>query len=142
LQELRDPVKNYNRFTRAQLASRYKGSIDWAARFATWKVNPGYVIVGQPEDFDALERQLAEAPPAVIRDYLKFHLISAYADRLTPALATSETTTRRFFEKFLEGGGRGEYVFVAEHSLNIGHRIASAPKLWDTKVEAFLRGLN
>lgn len=54
----------------------------------------------------------------------------------------SEGTTRRFFEKFLEGGGKGEYVFVADHTLRIGHQIASAPKLWDTKVDAFLSGLH
>jgi hypothetical protein len=33
------------------------------------------------------------------------------------------------------------YVFVADHSLSIGHRVASDPKLWDTKIDAFLSGL-
>lgn len=54
----------------------------------------------------------------------------------------SESTTRRFFEKFREGGGTGEYVFIAEHSLSIGHRVASEPKLWDAKVQTFLHALN
>jgi len=54
----------------------------------------------------------------------------------------SENTTRRFFEQFRKGGGTGEYVFVADHSLSIGHRVASEPKLWDTKVDAFLHALN
>jgi pimeloyl-ACP methyl ester carboxylesterase len=53
----------------------------------------------------------------------------------------SESTTRRFFEKFREGGGTGQYVFVADHSLSIGHRVASDPKLWDTRTDAFLSEL-
>jgi pimeloyl-ACP methyl ester carboxylesterase len=55
--------------------------------------------------------------------------------------AYSERTTRGFFAKFQEGGGTGEYVFVADHSLSSGHQVASDPKLWDAKVDAFLSGL-
>ena len=73
--------------------------------------------------------------------------LAEYRARAEPGLTEairdySESTTRRFFEQFRKGGGTGEYVFFADHSLAIGHRVASEPKLWDTKVDAFLRALN
>lgn len=53
----------------------------------------------------------------------------------------SETTTRGFFSQFQQGGGLGDYVFVSEHTLPIGHLVASDPKLWEKSAGAFLDGL-
>jgi dienelactone hydrolase len=50
----------------------------------------------------------------------------------------SETVTRQFFNAFTNAGGRGDYVFIGEHSLQNGHGIASQGSLWSTRVDRFL----
>jgi len=54
----------------------------------------------------------------------------------------AEATTRQFFRAYQEGGGRGEYVFVADHSLPNGHTVASSLPLWEAAVDGFLKKLD
>jgi pimeloyl-ACP methyl ester carboxylesterase len=49
----------------------------------------------------------------------------------------AEAVTRGFFSAFESGGGTGEYFYVPEHSLRIGHIVATEPALWSMKVDAF-----
>ena len=53
----------------------------------------------------------------------------------------SETVTRQFFRAFMEAGGQGDYVFVAEHPLPNGHNIANQLALWGSRVDQFLSEL-
>jgi pimeloyl-ACP methyl ester carboxylesterase len=53
-----------------------------------------------------------------------------------------ESTTRGFFTAFQSGGGTGEYLYIPEHSLRIGHIVATEPALWSEKVDAFTATLN
>ena len=53
----------------------------------------------------------------------------------------SEATTRAFFTAFQSAGGTGEYFFVAEHNLRIGHIVATEPALWSTKLDSFITSL-
>ena len=53
-----------------------------------------------------------------------------------------ETTTRGFFAAFQSGGGTGDCFYVAEHSLRIGHIVATDPALWSAKVDAFTAALD
>lgn len=85
LADLRDPEKNYNRMTPAELTSKYTPSIDWAARLAAWNLHPSYVVVGQPEFLAAEEALLRATPVPVLRDYLRFHLVDEYAPYLSTA---------------------------------------------------------
>jgi putative endopeptidase len=85
LADLRDPEKNYNRMSPAELTAKYTPSIDWTARLAAWGLQPSYVIVGQPEFFAAEDRLLRETPVAVLQDYLRYHLVDAYAEYLSSA---------------------------------------------------------
>lgn len=83
LEDLRDPEKNYNKMAPAELTAKYTPSIDWTARLAAWNLHPSYLIVGQPEFFAAEDRLLRETPLPVLQDYLRYHLVDAYADYLS-----------------------------------------------------------
>jgi len=83
LEELRDPQKNYNKITPAELAAKHSPSIAWAERLAGWNLKPQTVIVGQPEFFEVLDNLLAITSVEVLQDYLRFHLVSRYADYLS-----------------------------------------------------------
>jgi len=82
LADLRDPQRNYNKMTPAGLAKKYTPAIAWPQRLQTWDVDTSYVIVGQPEFFSGLQAQLKKTPLPVLRDYLRAHLLDAYADYL------------------------------------------------------------
>ncbi|MGH8123210.1 MAG: M13 family metallopeptidase [Rudaea sp.] len=82
LEDLRDPQKNYNKMAPDELTKKYTPSIAWPERLNAWKLPAPYVIVGQPEFFAGLQSLLAQTPAAVLRDYLRVHLVDAYAEFL------------------------------------------------------------
>ena len=69
--ELRDPERNYNKFTYAQLKEQYP-ALDWDAYFANFGIkNLKHVIVGQPEALaQAMEILSQEGPEALQNLYL------------------------------------------------------------------------
>nr|WP_199046158.1 M13 family metallopeptidase [Dyella sp. ASV24] len=83
LEDLRDPEKNYNKMSPADLTSKYTPSIAWSTRLAGWKLPASTVIVGQPEFFTGLQALLAKTPTPVVRDYMRAHLVDAYASYLS-----------------------------------------------------------
>lgn len=85
LEDLRDPEKNYNKMSPGNLTSEHTPLIAWDSRLAAMSLHPDYVIVGQPEFFTALNRLLKQTPVSVLKDYLRIHLISDYAQYLGKA---------------------------------------------------------
>ncbi|HWC65512.1 MAG TPA: M13 family metallopeptidase [Thermoanaerobaculia bacterium] len=86
LADLRDPEKNYNKMPAADLRDRLTPSIDWPARLVAVGVKGAdTVIVGQPEFYSALETELKKTPLEDLKNYLRFHLIDAYAEELGKA---------------------------------------------------------
>ena len=85
LEDLRDPQKNYNPMAPADVTAKHTPAIAWTPRLAAWKLEPAVIVVGQPEFFTALEGLLASTPIPVLQDYLRFHLVSAYAPSLSKA---------------------------------------------------------
>jgi putative endopeptidase len=85
LEELRDPVRNYHKMTPTEVTTKHTPSIVWAERLAAYGLRPDTVIVGQPEFLTALDGLLAATPVPVLKDYLRFHLVSEYADFLSKA---------------------------------------------------------
>lgn len=85
LEDLRDPVTNYNKMTPAEVQAKLTPSIDWTAQLAALKMTPATVVVGQPEFFTGLEALLAKTPVPVLQDYQRYHLVDTYADYLGKA---------------------------------------------------------
>jgi putative endopeptidase len=83
LEAQRDPQKNYNKMAPAALTANYTPAIDWQVRLQQWGLNPGELIVGQPEFFGGLQRLLEQTPVPVLQDYLRLHLVDAYASYLS-----------------------------------------------------------
>ena len=100
LEDLRDPLKNYQRFAPADFTLQYTPSIVWADRLAAWNIRPQFITVGQPEYFSALEQILGRTPIPVLRDYLRFHLVSAYAEYLGPDVDAEHFA---FYRRVLQG---------------------------------------
>ncbi|MBY0558070.1 MAG: M13 family metallopeptidase [Burkholderiaceae bacterium] len=85
LEDLRDPVANYHKMTPAEVQAQLTPSIDWPTQLATLQMRTDTVVVGQPEFFSGLEKLLAATPVAVLQDYLRYHLVDAYAAFLNKA---------------------------------------------------------
>jgi putative endopeptidase len=113
--ELRDPDKNYNKFTPDELIGR-NAAIPWRTYFAGSGLGLGtdsseesvplsYEIVGQPEFFDALDKLLRTRPLGDWKTYLRWRLFHASAPYLPQEVADENFA---FFGKVLSGQERQE----------------------------------
>jgi len=100
LEDLRDPQRNYNKMSLADVRSKETPSIAWDDRLSVWNLHPSSVIVGQPEFFSGLEALLKKTPVPVLRAYLRFHLLSAYAPFLSKEIDQEDFN---FYHKVLSG---------------------------------------
>jgi putative endopeptidase len=83
LEDLRDPEKNYNKMSPADLTDKYTQLIAWDRRLTAMSLHTDTVIVGQPEFFTALNRLLKKTPVPVLKDYLRTQLVAGYAPYLS-----------------------------------------------------------
>jgi putative endopeptidase len=98
--ELRDPDKNYNKFSGGELADKTPALL-WNIYFADRNLAaPAYEIVGQPEFFTVVNRLVQERPLADWKIYLRWHLLHGSAPYLTAAL---EQENFNFYGKVLSG---------------------------------------
>lgn len=98
--DLRDPNRNYNKFTSAELRAKIPG-ISWDVYFAGRDiVEPRHEIVGQPEFFEAVDRLVHERPLADWKAYLRWHVLHSSAPFLP---ATFEQENFNFFGRVLSG---------------------------------------
>ena len=98
--DMRDPDKNYNKFTKAELIARHH-TLSWQL-YLEDRGLPGipYAIVGQPEFFDALDAMLKARPIDDWKVYLRWHVLHGSATLLHEAVATENFN---FFGKVLSG---------------------------------------
>jgi putative endopeptidase len=98
--ELRDPEKNYNKFTPGDLAAKTP-ALAWNVYFtARDMAAPDYEIVGQPEFFTAVNQLLQDRPLADWKTYLRWHLLHASAPYLPAAF---EVENFNFYGRVLSG---------------------------------------
>jgi len=98
--ELRDPVANFHKLTVAEL-QKLTPHFDWSAYFkAIGLAAPDVLDVGQPEFMQALDQQLAGAPVAEWRAYLRWQLLHGSAALLSAPFVNEDFA---FFNATLRG---------------------------------------
>ncbi len=81
--EMRDPYKLYNKFDLKAFSAKTPG-IDWNMMMDQMKVRgQREVIIGQPEFFAELAKQLRETDTETWKKYLQFHLVNDMAPYLS-----------------------------------------------------------
>jgi putative endopeptidase len=100
LEDLRDPLRNYNKMSTDDVHSKCTPSIAWSDRLAAWNIHASDIIVGQPEFLTGLEALLKATPVETLADYLRFHFISAFAPTLNK---TVDDEDFRFYHQVLNG---------------------------------------
>lgn len=79
MEDLRDPFLNYNKLSAEQLGA-LAPEVKWNSFMdAAGLENVDTVIVGQPEFYKALDKLLKNYPVQILKDYLKFDLLSDLA---------------------------------------------------------------
>ncbi|CAA9197662.1 Neutral endopeptidase [Flavobacterium bizetiae] len=100
LEELRDPIKNYNKIT-VEKFNTLTPDIDWKKVLPILGIaKADTVIVGQPEFFKALNTTIKKYTIEDWKTYLKFNLVSAYAPYLNSAI---EKENFKFYSTTLNG---------------------------------------
>ncbi len=103
--DLRDPYKNYNRSTVTEIAQR-QPRVRWNDYLRLRGVRrPPYLVVGQPEFFDAVNTLLHSIPLSEWKAYLRWHLVHDSAHHLDPALEDEDFD---FFHRQLLGQEKPE----------------------------------
>jgi putative endopeptidase len=83
LEDLRDPYANYNKMSLLKLNGE-NSSIDWTEIFSDEDIkNQDSLVVGQPEFFHELDMAVDRFSIAQWKEYLKWHLVNTFADRLS-----------------------------------------------------------
>lgn len=100
LEDLRDPYKNYNKFTVANM-KKLTPDIDWQKMLSMLGIEKlDTVIVGQPEFFKEVNAALNTESIDVWKDYLKWNLINEMAPYLS---AEVEQANFSFYGQTLSG---------------------------------------
>ncbi len=98
--ELRDPDKNYNRFSSMEFMLKTP-ALAWDVYFTDLgAAAPAYEIIGQPEFFDAVNRLVQERPLDDWKVYLRWHLLHSSASCMPAAF---EQENFNFYGKVLSG---------------------------------------
>ena len=88
--QMRDPQLTNNRMTLAELQA-LTPNWDWRSYMRSVGIEDASVVqVGQPDYIRAVDRLLVELPPADWSAYLRWHLLNARAQWLSPKLASAD----------------------------------------------------
>jgi putative endopeptidase len=117
LEDLRDDYKNYNKMAVADL-TKLSGIIDWASFFRISGVkNIDSVIVGQPEFFRVLDKELKTTTIRVWKNYLKFNLINDFSGALPDKFGIEAFNFNKLFSGAKERKPRWKRVMQVENNL-------------------------
>ncbi len=101
LEELRQSFANYNKMSIDDVTKKLTPSIDWrnvCAAHGITKIDS--IVVGQPEFFAGLDKAITTTDVAVLKNYMRYHLVSSYADYLSGAIDNEHFD---FYTKNLRG---------------------------------------
>ncbi len=117
LEDLRDPYKNYNKMAVADLG-KLNASVDWSSYLSLTGIkNLDSVIVGQPEFFKALDNALKTVPLADWKSYVKFNLITDFANALPDQYGIAAFNFSKLFSGAKERKPRWKRVISSEESV-------------------------
>jgi putative endopeptidase len=100
LEDLRDPYANYHKFAISRLRTISPG-IDWPKYIGLMGVkHVDSVIVGQPEFYTALDKEITHTDLQTLKDYMSFHLVVVFSSYLSKPFADA---TFNFYSKAIRG---------------------------------------
>ena len=100
LEQLRDPYANYNKRSVNDLMKAYP-SINWVSLFEKDGIKHiDSLVIGQPEFFTALDKNIKSAPVEVLKNYFKWNLVSGMASYLNKEIAAEHF---HFYSTVLNG---------------------------------------
>jgi putative endopeptidase len=100
LEDLRDPYANYHKMP-VNSISKLTPDINWTNLLVQMNIkNLDSAIVGQPEFYQEANRQLKATPIETWKNYLKWHLVNTYADKLSKKFDDEHF---RFYGSIMQG---------------------------------------
>ncbi len=99
IEDLRDPYKNYNKMS-IEGVSKLAPTPDWKSLLAAMNIHVDSIVVGQPEFYQQLEKELKSVSIDDWKAYLRWHLLNTFAPQLNDAL---DNENFRFYGTVLSG---------------------------------------
>lgn len=101
LDQQRDPYANYNKMAVGGKLRQTTPHLNWRALLDSYGLPKcDSVIVGQPEFFTAVDGLLQNTSVSTLKDYFRYHLLSAFAGNLSSSIAQEDFN---FYDKQLYG---------------------------------------
>lgn len=114
IEDLRDPYANYNKIAITDLG-KINSSIDWKNYLTLAGVQHiDSVIVGQPDFFKALDKELKSTPLADWKSYLKFNLINDFSNGLPDKYGVAAFNFGKLFSGAKERRTRWKRIMNAQ----------------------------
>ena len=95
-EELRDPIKNYNKISVADL-EKLSPNVGWSAAFGKMGVHPDSINVSQPKYFAAVSSLLASQPVEVWKSKVEFDYINGNATLLSKSFRDASFAFNKIF---------------------------------------------
>ena len=117
LEDLRDPLTNYNKYAVSDL-SKVSPQIDWTNYMAVYGVKGAdSVIIGQPEYYKAAGEVLHTASIDTWKDYLRYRLADAFAPALPDAFGKADFDFNKLFSGATERKPRWKRIISNEQGV-------------------------
>ncbi|HLG02461.1 MAG TPA: M13 family metallopeptidase N-terminal domain-containing protein, partial [Bacteroidia bacterium] len=88
VEDLRHSFANYHKMATEDVTAKLTSLINWNDVCNSFGIKADSIVVGQPEFFKALNKSIRKTPVEVLRAYMQFHLVSAYATYLSKEIDT------------------------------------------------------
>ena len=116
IEDLRDPYANYNKMAISELA-KISPTIDLPLHLKNRGVkNIDSVIVGQPEFFKSINDIIKNTPIAILKEYVRFNLISDFAGALPDVYGMTAFNFNTLFSGATERRPRWKRVMQSEEN--------------------------
>ncbi len=99
IEDLRDPYKNYNKMS-IEGVSKLAPTADWKTLLAAMNIHVDSIVVGQPEFYQQVEKELKSVSVDEWKAYLRWHLLNTFAPQLSDAFNKENF---RFYGTILSG---------------------------------------
>ncbi len=88
MEDLRDPYANYNKMAVSDFSKTHTPHINWRAMLDSYGLQGcDTLIIGQPDYYSALDKEITSADVNTLKNYMRFHLVSSYARYLSTTIS-------------------------------------------------------
>ncbi|CAF1540730.1 unnamed protein product [Didymodactylos carnosus] len=97
--DLRNPIKNYNRFHLDDL-NKLMPNLDWSSILKRMMINTSTILIGQPDYYQLLDRLIVNQPLDLWKNKIRFSIVNSFACYLSKEFIDAQFN---FYKRIIDG---------------------------------------